>query len=75
MGFGGKPGQEAVEEGVPDLLVDAVANAVEFLQVGRDGWVAADLRCKGSLISTPAATEVLAAMAERLAGLKTIPAR
>jgi hypothetical protein len=35
--------QELVHGGVPDVLVDAVADAVHLAQVGRDGGGPADL--------------------------------
>ena len=43
----GRPGQEAVLEGVPDVLVDAVADAVELGHVWRHCWMPTHLHSAG----------------------------
>ena len=43
----GRPGQEAVLEGVPDVLVDAVADAVELGHVRRHCWMPTHLHSAG----------------------------
>lgn len=43
---GSRPGQKAVHGRVPDVIVNAVADAIELAHVGGDGGVPADLQMR-----------------------------